>query len=273
MHAARMGIRFDSRQMALAALLLALSIVAWLVTDERMAGMDEGPGSHLGSLGFYVTAWVVMMAAMMFPSIAPMVAIYARVQAGRRPTARHVPGGTAVFVGGYLLAWTAFGLAAYGMFALVRSFDVGALAWDQGGRYLAGGVVIAAAAYQLSSLKDRCLSRCRSPLEFVMTRWRQGLGGALRMGVEHGAWCVGCCWALMAALFAVGVMSVGWMLFVAALIAVEKMAPWKALANRMIAVVLLVLGLGIVIAPGDVPGLTLPDDVGRDGGSMMMMEK
>jgi hypothetical protein len=92
----------------------------------------------------------------------------------------------------------------------------------------------------------------------VLESWRDGARGAFRMGVEHGAWCVGCCWALMAALFALGVMSVAWMALVGALIAVEKLLPWKALANRSVAVVLLVIGLGVTLAPGDVPGLTVP---------------
>src|SRR5207248_7049969 len=140
--------------------------------------------------------------------------------------------------------------------------SLGAVSWDRGGRYLAGGILLAAAAYQLTPLKDRCLTRCRGPLTFVLTRWRDGRAGALRMGLEHGTWCLGCCWALMAALFAVGVMSVGWMLFVAALIATEKMLPWKEVANRSVALLLVVLGLAVAFAPERVPGLTIPSSMG-----------
>jgi hypothetical protein len=104
-----------------------------------------------------------------------------------------------------------------------------------------------------------------------MGYWKPGYGGALRMGVEHGAWCVGCCWALMAALFALGVMSVGWMAFVAALIAVEKLLPWKAVANRGVAVLLAVLGIAVAFAPENVPGLTLPDS-SQAHEAMMRME-
>ncbi len=93
-----------------------------------------------------------------------------------------------------------------------------------------------------------------------MTSWRNGLGGAIVMGVKHGAWCVGCCWALMASLFALGIMSVGWMAFVAALIAVEKLLPWKQVANGGVAVVLVTLGLAVAFVPSDVPGLTVPAD-------------
>jgi predicted metal-binding membrane protein len=252
------GFRWDRRQLVLLVALLALAALAWLYIDDRMAGMDDGPGTDLGSLGFYVTVWVVMMAAMMFPSIVPMVSIYSRVQGTRRARGKAVPGGTATFVAGYLVCWTLFGLAAYVLFAVVWSLDVEALSWGRAGRYVAGGVLVAAALYQLSPLKDRCLTHCRSPLQFVMSHWREGLRGAAIMGFQHGAWCVGCCWAFMAALFALGVMSLGWMAFIAVLIAIEKMAPWKVLANRGIAVLLLVLGVGVAFFPNRVPGLTHP---------------
>ena len=274
MEAARLpAFHVDRRQLALIGLLLVLAAVAWLVTDDRMAGMDAGPGTDPGSLGFYVSAWVVMMAAMMFPSAAPMVVTYARIQGLRRELGKAGAGrgATAVFVAGYLLSWTVFGLLAYALVDVIRSLDVDAFSWDRGGPYLAGGVIVAAAIYQLTPLKDVCLSHCRGPLDFILGHFRPGYGGALRTGVEHGGWCVGCCWALMAALFAVGVMSVGWMVFVAAMIATEKMLPWKAVANRGIAVVLVVLGLSVALWPERVPGLTLPGS-GAAHGSMMHME-
>ncbi|MGH2762192.1 MAG: DUF2182 domain-containing protein [Thermoleophilaceae bacterium] len=261
----------DPRRLALVAVLLALAVVGWLVTDERMAGMDAGPGADPGALGFYVGVWVVMMAAMMFPSIAPMVIAYSRIQERRRERGKAHSGPVAVglFVGGYLVAWTAFGLAAYGVLELGRSLSIDVLAWDRAGPYVAGGVILAAAVYQLTPAKDACLRRCRGPLDFVMGYWKPGYAGALRMGVGHGAWCVGCCWALMAALFALGVMSLGWMAFVAVLIAVEKLLPW-AVANRGVAVLLAVLGIAVAFAPASVPGLTLPDSPeARD--SMMRM--
>jgi predicted metal-binding membrane protein len=120
-------------------------------------------------------------------------------------------------------------------------------------------VIIAAALYQLTPLKNACLKRCRSPMMFLMNAWQPGRTGGLRMGLEHGAWCVGCCWGLMAALFALGVMSVGWMVLVAALIAVEKLLPWRALASYGIAVLLVALGFLVAFTPSSVPGLTLPD--------------
>jgi predicted metal-binding membrane protein len=266
------AIRIDRGQVGLIGLLLVLAAVGWLVTDDRMAGMDAGPGTDLGSLGFYVGAWVVMMAAMMFPSAAPMVVAYSRIQKQGRELGRSRAGPIAIalFVAGYLLSWTVFGLLAYGLFDFVRSLNIDALSWNRGGRYAAGGVILAAAIYQLTPAKDICLTKCRGPLAFVPGSWRDGYVGALRMGAEHGGLCVGCCWALMAALFAVGVMSVGWMVFVAALIAIEKLLPFKAVANRGIAALLVVLGLGVAFSPGQVPGLTLPDSAQARGAMMHM---
>jgi predicted metal-binding membrane protein len=240
--------------------LILLAAIAWAMTGDRMDGMDAGPGTDLGGLGFWVTAWVVMMAAMMFPSIAPMVVMYARIEEGKRQQDRPTQAGTtALFVGGYLLTWTAAGLLGYAIFEAGRALDLGFLAWDSAGPYVAGAVIVGAGIYQLTPLKDVCLRHCRSPMMFLMTRWQPGRIGALRMGMEHGGWCVGCCWGLMAALFALGVMSIGWMVMIAALIATEKLLPWRLVANRGIAVLLVVLGLGVAFAAEDVPGLTLPD--------------
>jgi predicted metal-binding membrane protein len=246
-------------QLGLIGLLLALAAVAWTVTDDQMGGMDAGPGTDPGALGFFLGVWVVMMAAMMFPSIAPMVVMHVRIQEGRKTQGKPAPiGATTLFVAGYLATWTLAGLVGYGIFKLGSAVTGDAFSWDNGGPYLAGGVVIAAAVYQLTPLKDVCLRHCRSPFMFLMQYWRPGRVGALRVGLIHGGWCVGCCWALMAALFALGVMSLGWMAFIAVLIAAEKLLPWRAVANRGIALLLLVLGLAVAITPGDVPGLTLP---------------
>jgi predicted metal-binding membrane protein len=252
----RPGARF---QAGVLASLLGLAALAWLLTHERMLGMDAGPGTDPGGLGFYVVSWVVMMSAMMFPSIVPMVLTFGFVQRRRRDrgSIEHTVSSW-VFVGGYLLTWTAFGLLAYCLYVGVRSLSIPGLSWHRGGRYLAGGVLLAAAIYQLTPIKDACLRRCRAPLDFVLGHWRDGPWGALRMGVVHGAWCVGCCWGLMAALFALGVMSLTWMIAIAGLIAVEKLLPWRELANHLVALTLILLALGVSLAPRDVPGLTLP---------------
>ena len=246
-------------QLGLIFALLLLAAVAWAVTGDRMAGMDAGPGTDPGTLGFWVTAWVVMMAAMMFPSIAPLVVMHARIEEGKRRDGKTVEAGsTALFVCGYLLTWTAAGVVGYAVIEVGRALSLDFLSWDAAGPYVAGGVIAAAAVYQLTPLKEVCLRHCRNPMMFLLSHWRPGRLGALRMGVEHGGWCVGCCWGLMVVLFALGVMSIGWMVFVAALIAIEKLLPWRPLANRGIAVLLVALGAAVAFAPDDVPGLTLP---------------
>ena len=265
-------------QLGLIGLLVTLAAVAWALADDRMSGMDAGPGTDPGALGFFLGVWVVMMAAMMFPSIAPMVLMHVRIQEGRRERGQPVAiGATPLFVGGYLISWAAAGLLGYALFQLGAAVSGDAFSWDDGGPYLAGAVIAGAALYQLTPLKDVCLRHCRNPFMFIMQHWRPGRAGALRMGVLHGGWCVGCCWMLMAALFALGVMSLGWMALIAALIAAEKLLPWKALANRSIAVLLLVLGLAVAFTPADVPGLTLPgspearqamESMGMEGESM-----
>jgi predicted metal-binding membrane protein len=235
-------------EVGLVASLLVVAAGAWAVTDERMGGMDAGPGTELGGLGWFAVVWVTMMAAMMLPSIAPMVLAHPGVQIGATPA----------FVAGYLLTWGAVGTLGWALVEGVRSLDLGVLAWDEAGQYVAGGAILAAAIYQPSRLKQRSLSRCRNPRAFVSEHWRPGRVGALRMGIEHGGVCVRSSWALMATLFALGVMSLAWMVLVAALIATEKLLPWRTVATRGIVVLLAVLAVAVAVAPEDVPGLTIP---------------
>ncbi len=231
-------------------LLLALAGAAWLATAVQTAGMDAAPGMYPEELGLYVSAWVVMMAAMMFPSVWPTVDLYARMQHGRRERGMPAPpGATAAFVAGYLLTWTTTGLAAFGLLSVARSLGLDGLSWPRAGHWVAAGVIGLAAAYELTPLKDACLTRCRTPLGFLLSGWRDGRGGAVRMGAGHGGWCVGCCWALMAALFALGLMSLGWMLVVAVLIATEKLLPWRRAATAAVTAALIGLSLAAGAAP------------------------
>ena len=214
--------------------------------------MDAGPWTSLGSFGWFLGIWVVMMAAMMLPSVAPTVALYARMVRERSPL------WPLLFTAGYLVTWGVAGVAAFGAALAGRAMGGDVLAWDRAGRWVAGATLVFAAAYELTPLKDACLGRCRSPLGFLLGAWRDGRASALRMGAQHGAWCVGCCWALMASLFALGLMSLAWMAFVAALIALEKVIPWRRGATYGTAAVLLALGALMLAAPEAIPALTLP---------------
>jgi predicted metal-binding membrane protein len=241
--------------------LFALAAVGWWWIAGQMQGMDDGPWTRLGTFGWFLGVWVVMMAAMMFPSVAPTVALYSRMTKAQRPLA------PAAFTAGYLLTWAVAGVVAWAI-ALAASRVAGtALAWGHAGRPLAAATIIIAAVYELTPLKDVCLGKCRSPLGFLLGYWRAGLLGGLRMGTKNGAWCVGCCWALMASLFALGVMSILWMATVAALIAVEKTLPWRRGVTYGTAAALLVLGVLILAAPSTIPWLTVP------GGQPMPMMK
>ena len=246
--------------------LVILAGVAWAASDLRMSGMDAGPGSPLGTFGFFVATWVVMMAAMMFPSVGPMVTMYAVIQRGRRRRAMSAPvGATVCFVAGYLVVWTAAGVVAFLSVKAGARLAGSSISWSRGGRWIAASILLGAALYELTPLKQRCLKHCRSPLAFVLTSWRSGRSGALRMGAQHGMWCLGCCWALMAALFALGVMSLAWMSVIGALIAIEKLLPWRRVGVATAAVALLALAGGVAFAPQHVPGLTIPGS----GTSMM----
>jgi predicted metal-binding membrane protein len=234
--------------------LVGVTLAAWLLVVVRMRGMDGGPGTDLGSAGWYLGIWVTMMAAMMLPSAAPMVLLFSKVASGSRR-----PGlATALFVIGYLVAWTAYGVVAYALYRLVRSLDPAFLGWDRFGPEITGAAIVLVGVYQLTPLKRACLRHCRTPLGFVMHHWHAGPTGAVRMGVVHGAWCVGCCWALMVLLFAVGVMSITWMVVVSAVVFAEKVLPAGERVARSLAVLLVVLGAWVALAPDSVPGLTRP---------------
>ena len=243
-------------RLVLVGLLFVLAALAWWWTAGQMEDMDGGPWTELGTLGWFVGVWIVMMAAMMFPSVAPTVALYSKLTRTRSPAQ------PLVFTSGYLLVWSAVGMLAFAVAAGGGRLVGDVLAWDRAGRWVAGVTLLVAAVYELTPLKDVCLGHCRSPLGFLLGAWRDGWRGALQMGSRHGAWCVGCCWALMASLFALGVMSLGWMAFIAGVIAVEKLLPWRRAATWGTAAVLCALGVLLLVAPDAIPGLTIP------GGSM-----
>jgi predicted metal-binding membrane protein len=249
-----------------AVFLLGVAAIAWLVTVDRMDGMDMGPGTDLGSFGWFAGIWAVMMAAMMLPSLVPMAGAYARrARGGAVGVTPQSLFGTTLFTAGYLFAWVVTGLVAWTIFEVVSSLDLGFLAWDDGGRYVAGAVIGAAALYELTPMKKECLRHCRDR-ELLVADWREGSDGAVRMGLGQGAYCIGASWALMAALFALGVMSITWMVVIAALIAIEKLLPWREPATGLTVLVLLFLAAGVAFFPGELPGLTIPADMEMMGG-------
>ena len=220
--------------------LVAGAVAAWAVTIDRMRGMDAGPGTDLGALGWYLGIWVTMTAAMMLPSAAPAARHVARLD-------RRVP--TLLFTTAYLAVWTGYGLLAYAVFRLVTSFDIGWLAWDRGGPYAAGVVIVAAGLYELTPFKRLSLRRCRST--------PRG-GNALRSGLAHGVDCLGSSGALMAVLFVLGAMSLVWMAVIAVAIFAEKVLPRGPQLAFVFAVALIALGIWVAVSPASVPGLTEP---------------
>ncbi|HEX8995242.1 MAG TPA: DUF2182 domain-containing protein [Ktedonobacterales bacterium] len=235
--------------------LLGLSAAAWaLMIWQNTTVMTSAPmGLTLGmGAALFLAIWIVMMVAMMFPSAAPMVLMFAAVSAGKRRQGQaSTP--TWVFVSGYLLIWVAFGGLAY-LLALGGDQLAARSMWLMDNAPRIGGVaLVAAGAYQLSPLKRVCLSACRTPIQFLLTSWRDGSRGALRMGVEHGLFCLGCCWWLMLILFPLGLMNVAALGSVAALIFVEKCLPIGRSASRVAAGALMLYGAVIIINPAALP--------------------
>ncbi len=245
------------RRAAVAAVLGGLAVAAWAATADRMNGMDMGGHFTVGSFGFFVGLWVVMMAAMMFPSVWPAVAMFGLVVRRRVSAGTSTFGRSTSFVAGYLASWTIFGLVAFVLLALARGTGLDALSDTELARYVVAPVALAAALYQVVPFKQACLQNCRGPLSFFLSHWRDGARGAFAMGSRHGAYCVGCCWMLMVVLLAVGVMSVAWMAVVSLAIAIEKLAPprWSRFASGALAAGLATLALVALVRPSWLPGL------------------
>jgi len=228
--------------------LAAATLLAWGASFAVMRGMDAGPGTDLGSFGWFLGLWLLMTVAMMLPSASPVTLLVARLRSASE---------AGVFVAGYLLAWLAYGVVAYGVYRVARASAPGFVAWDARGPWIAGCALALAGLYQLTPLKSRCLRHCRSPVG-LLVRGPAGATGALRIGVAHGAYCIGCCAGLMLALFALGVMSLVWMAAATVAILVEKTFPAGPRVATALAALLVGLGTWVALAPGAVPGLTQP---------------
>jgi predicted metal-binding membrane protein len=246
---------------------IGVALATWVVTAVRMWGMDGGPGTDLGGIGWYLGVWLTTMAAMMLPAVTPFAVSFSRISDERRRTGSgFVP--TWALLAGYLGAWTIYGLVAYGVYRPIRGADPHFLRWDAQGPYVAGAVVVVAGLYEFTSLKSACLNTCRTPLQFILHRWRNGRVGAFVMGLEHGAVCVGCCWALFALLFAIGVMSILWMALVTALVFIQRTLPGGDRITPFLGAILVAFGIWIAVSPASVPGLTQPGSgMGTRGGT------
>lgn len=225
--------------------LTALTLLAWLYLFDMAAGMEAGAAAAAAQQWtpqyavMMFVMWVIMMIGMMLPSAAPVMLLHARVC--RRRVGRVAPTGS--FMLGYIAAWCLYSVGATALqwtlseLALLSPMMVSTSPW------LGALILVAAGLYQLTPYKDACLTHCRSPMDFLANRWRDGAGGALRMGLEHGAYCVGCCWVLMVILFAVGVMDLLWVAAVTFFVLLEKAAPFGAGVGRVAGVALIAAGV------------------------------
>ncbi len=241
--------------------LVVITALSWWYMFYLAAGMNGAmPASEMGAIAAprmepwkavdFVLTWVmwsVMMVAMMVPSAAPMILVFARVKRNRRNDgSASLP--TAAFVAGYLLAWTAFSAAAtlaqWGLHsaALLSPMMVST------NTLLGGLILIGAGLFQWTPLKRACLVHCRSPLHFLMSGWRDGAAGALTMGAHHGLYCVGCCWILMALLFVAGVMNLLWVAAIASFVLIEKLTRHGELVGRVAGVALVLAGVAVILA-------------------------
>jgi predicted metal-binding membrane protein len=253
-------------------LLLALAAGAWAVLVWQSADADMDMTMASSTMGLraplFLAIWVIMMVAMMFPTAAPMILTFHKVQAGKR---RRGDGfvSTWVFVAAYILVWTLAGVAAYAGALAVEVIAVRAALSPAAAARIGGAVVILAGIYQLTPLKDLCLSKCRTPITFIMTSWRDGTAGALRMGLLHGAYCLGCCWLLFAILFPLGIMNIGAMAGITLIIFAEKTLPWPRLAPYAAALALMLYGALVIASPQLLP--TFQKDAGAAKPAEMQM--
>jgi len=242
----------NDRRVALGGL-AAVVLLAWFYLWRSAAGMDHAAMAMSAMprtadpsvLALTFVMWTVMMAGMMLPSAAPAILLYGALvrKNGARGT---VLPGVWIFAGAYLLVWTGFSVTATLLQTLLESASLLTPAMAAASTGLSALALVAAGVYQLTPLKQTCLNKCRNPLEFFVTRWRAGRAGAFTMGLEHGAYCVGCCWALMLLLFVAGVMNLAWVALIAAFVFAEKLLPAGRLVSHSAGAVLILSGIWVL---------------------------
>jgi predicted metal-binding membrane protein len=237
--------------------LATVTLVAWtyvlylaweMRTTDMAADMAMPQMQSWGAVELLLlfVMWAAMMVAMMVPSVAPLLLMFAR--ANRQNRGGHVVGSTAILLLGYLLVWTGFSVLA--VLAQWRLHSAGLLSpmMVSTSSVLGGLLLVAAGVFQFTPLKRACLVRCRSPLSFLMSEWRGGRWGTLVMGLKHGAYCVGCCWMLMGLLFVAGVMNLLWVGAISAVVLVEKAAPRGEGFGRIAGAALIVAGMALIVS-------------------------
>jgi predicted metal-binding membrane protein len=235
--------------------LLTLAGLAWAYIAHMAATMPAHSGMAMsqaqpwsvGETAGLVVMWIVMMIAMMTPSVAPVILLFASVSRRRRAQGV-LAAPVAVFTFGYLLAWAGYAVLAALTQSILHSAALLSPTMASGSALLGGALLMLAGVYQWLPVKGACLSHCRSPLGFFSTEWREGVSGALLMGFRHGSYCVGCCWALMALLFVVGVMNLFWVVAIAGFVLIEKVVPNGRLLGRITGMLLAGWGLWVVLS-------------------------
>jgi predicted metal-binding membrane protein len=246
--------------------MLAVVVLSWAYllagagTMQEMDGMlmpmSSGPWT-LDHVLIMLLMWAVMMAAMMLPGAAPMILLYATIARGRGASSMPATS-SGIFAAGYVTIWSAFSLGAVALQYVLERLALLSPMMETTSKTLAGGILIAAGIYQWSPLKKTCLQGCRSPLDFVLTHWRPGARGAFVMGLQHGMYCVGCCWMLMLLLFVGGIMNLGWIAGLAILVLVEKLAPAGHWIGRGAGILLAGWGIAALLHAASVgPGMLL----------------
>jgi predicted metal-binding membrane protein len=250
--ASDMSLPLKRQRYVILGLLLAVAAAAWAILIWRsIDGQSMGPGMNMQAPLFLVM-WVVMMVAMMFPTAAPMIITFHRVQVDKQQHGQSFVS-TWVFVAAYMLVWALFGVVAFvAATGIQMVMKLSSLSMEMAAR-LGGLVLIGAGVYQLTPLKTACLTKCQTPLSFILTSWRDGVGGAFWMGAKHGAFCLGCCWLLFVILFPIGIMNVAAMAVITVLIFAEKSLPFGKRIAQIAALGLIAYGLLAVIVPSTLP--------------------
>ena len=239
--------RRDRAAVLTSVVLLLLAAAAWArvllapMGADDMAGMGMGMAPTVAGGVAYVVAWTIMMAAMMLPSALPMIGLYAATQRNASLGGRVVA--VTLFTSIYLGLWALTGIPIY-----LGSVALGALT-QKALAYGVAGTLVVAGLFQISPLKQTCLSHCRSPLGFLFGHWRPGWRGGLEMGRAHALYCLGCCWALMVVLVVAGAMGLPWVLLIAAVVAAEKLAPRGERVAYVIGAILILLGVAVAVRP------------------------